>query len=113
MGVTRALYRSATNKGRREIANDAAKGLAISIPGALALLGPGMGVVELRRAIIEHLAKPKPQDAACPYCRNNPGLDIRDGTIARCPDCDGSSRVNPGSEAYRDGVEAGLIRGPS
>lgn len=44
---------------------------------------------------------------ACPYCRNHPGRDIRDGMVTDCPDCDGVGRVTPGMQAYADGVASG------
>lgn len=49
-------------------------------------------------------------NARCPYCRNHPGRDIRDGTVSACPDCDGLARVSCGSQAYADGVAAELIQ---
>lgn len=56
--------------------------------------------------------KKEEKSSRCPYCRNHPGCDIRDGVCTDCPDCSGSGFVERGSRAWREGVESGLIQDP-
>ena len=46
----------------------------------------------------------------CPFCRNHPGEDIRDGMVVDCQDCEGTARAHPPMRAYEAAVAYALVQ---